>query len=280
MAAAAARRQVQAAADTLLNRSTTLVQFDENLASADWTRFRGDLARLAAAAGVDFHAALVTHATITPMPAYDISLIDDDSAAGVPMPSMPQIRQHTLLCVLRQGLHPTGESMKLIEKCEHAGGRILDAAGNTIDQAMVILDRRWGSSPVPKDGGLTAKKLHSMSWPSTVTVDAYMGFYNSVVSAAASIGMNPVGESGHDQQLRSTWWYVFARPSVSSPYFSVAVEARTVTRQEETTRDHREAFRDAMVKAISNQVAAGATSSKHTGRVVGGRYGALLPRSY
>jgi len=36
MAAAttAARRQVQAAADTLLNRSTTLVQFDENLASA------------------------------------------------------------------------------------------------------------------------------------------------------------------------------------------------------------------------------------------------------
>lgn len=273
----AARRQVQLMADTMITRSTTLTIFDENLASADWARFRGDLVRLAASAGADFVAALNTHAAITAMQEYDLSLIDDDSAAGVPNPTIPQVRQHSLLCVLRQGLQPSGESMRLIEACVHAGGVVDDGAGTIDDQAMIILDRRWGSAPIPKDGGLTARKLHSMSWPSAVTVDAYLGFYNMVVSSAATIGMNPADESVQAQQLRGTWWYVFARPPVSSPYYSVAVEARTVTRQEELTVGHRTAFRDAMVRAIRNQVAAGATSSKHTGRVVGARYGALLP---
>lgn len=273
---AIARKYVQVMADTILNRSTTLTIFDENLASADWTRFRGELTRLAASAGPDFVAALNTHSVITPMGDYDVSLIDDDSAAGVPNATIPQIRQHCLICVLRQGLPPSGESMRLIDKCVHAGGRI-DNAGIMIDQAMIILDRRWGSSPVPKDVGLTARKLHSMSWPTSVSVDAYLGFYNTVVSSASTIGMNPNDESDLSQQLRATWWYVFARPPVSSPYYSVAVEARTVTRQEELTLGHRELFRDAMVRAISNQVAAGATSAKHTGRVVGARYGALLP---
>ncbi|KAL3916930.1 MAG: hypothetical protein SGPRY_006614, partial [Prymnesium sp.] len=169
MAAAAADAEalarVTVAADNLVNRPLPLDPFKENLGSADYVRWRRDLVNLAESAGPDFKAALITLRAIPAVALYADASVVLDNAAGAPVLTMPQLRQQALLQVMRTSLQPSGESIKLVSTCVHAGGVVTDAGVN-IDQALIVLDRRWGAAPVPVDSGLVARKLHSLSWPS------------------------------------------------------------------------------------------------------------------
>lgn len=275
VADAEALARVTTAADNLVNR---LIPLDQFQGSADYVRWHRDLLHLAESAGPDFRAALVTLRAIPEVAHYADASVVLDTAAGAPVLTMPQLCQQALLQVMRTSLQPAGESIKLISTCVHAGGVVAAGAGANIDQALIILDRRWSAAPVPQDSGLIARKLHSLSWPTEVTVDAYNGHFNSAVSLASSIGQNPMGESASEQALRATWWYVLESPTAFSPFCAIAAEARMVTQQADTTIADREAWRAAILKAImSSHVALGAVSKQGAGRGadVAVRFGAL-----
>ena len=115
-ALAAARQQVTTAADSMISRST-LTPFNEALGSSDYVRWRRELVQLAESAGAGFRAALLTNQNIPRRAPYADADVLLNDATGVATLTIPQIRQEALMYVLRQSLHPAGQSITLIASC-------------------------------------------------------------------------------------------------------------------------------------------------------------------
>ena len=202
----ASRLAVAKACDSLITRSTLFNVFNESLGARDYARWRRDLFTFVTPAGPDFVAALSYTGSIAGSANYDDALVVADTAAARPAVTMPVMRQQALLAVIRATIAPDGASAKLIRTCVHAGG-IVQRGGANHDQALVLLDKRWGhSADTPEtDVGEEAKKLHSMTWPSELTVDAFSTYFNLAVSRASLINVNPLNDDNASIALRSTW---------------------------------------------------------------------------
>ena len=152
MAAAApadvlAREMVAKICDNLITRSTWFPTFDETRGSVDYTRWRRDLLSCVQSAGVGFRESLLFAGSVPEAPTMTDADIMLDTAAGHAQLTMPQMRQQALLIVIRATLNPSGESIKLVRSCVHAGG-VVQRAGVNHDQALRILDRRWLAADV------------------------------------------------------------------------------------------------------------------------------------
>ena len=145
----AARLAVARACDALITRQHFFPIFDESKGAVDYARWRKDILQFVSPAGRDFAAALLYAGAIQPMADYADALVCTDTAASRPAVTMPQMRQHALLAVIRATLNPSGESVKLIGTCKHAGG-VINIAGRDHDQAMRLLDQRWHDAGAPK----------------------------------------------------------------------------------------------------------------------------------
>ena len=121
-ALAAARERVATVADSL-NARDAIDPFQEELGSSDYARWRRELIQVALSCGEDFHAALVTAQPIPRGAAYPDACVLLDTAASVPTMTMPQVRQLALLSFMRRSLQPSGEAMRLVRDCWHAGGQ-------------------------------------------------------------------------------------------------------------------------------------------------------------
>ena len=182
----------------------------------DYARWRKDILQFVSPAGRDFAAALLYAGAIQPMADYADALVCTDTAASRPAVTMPQMRQHALLAVIRATLSPSGESVKLIGTCKHAGG-VINIAGRDHDQAMRLLDQRWHRAGAPEyDRGEIATKLYTMQWPADFSVDAYNEHFNRAMTAATKINLNPTTDNDDDMALRATWWNVLARPPATA----------------------------------------------------------------
>ena len=126
----AARERISGLVDGLANK-TTLAIFNESLGAADYTRWRRELVQVAASAGEDFRMSLLTTSSVPPAALFSFTeaLVLDDTVAGVPAVTIPQVRQGGLLALIRNSLEPGGQSTRLISACVHAGG---------------LRDDRWG----------------------------------------------------------------------------------------------------------------------------------------
>ena len=135
-----AKKTLAKTCDALTSRSTFFPIFDESKGSVDYARWRRDLFTFVSSSGADFTAALEFAGPITPTVRYDgINLVNSDTIGGVVTYTMPQMRQLALLTVVRNTLSPTGESVKLIRDCRHAGGTIVDGGGAIFFSACVLL---------------------------------------------------------------------------------------------------------------------------------------------
>ena len=138
-ALALARATVATQCDSLVNRSTFFATFDETKGSVDYRRWRRDLEALLTTAGTGFVETLrFVGATAATTTMTDAQLQADDITGHRPM-TMPQMRQQAILFVMRQTLSPTGDAIKLIRDCVHAGGVILVNHFNE-DQAIRLLN--------------------------------------------------------------------------------------------------------------------------------------------
>ena len=151
----AARLSVTKACDGLLTRQTLFNTFDEMKGAREYVRWRRDLISYVSTAGPDFVAALKFPGVLPPAADYTDALVAADTADSRPVLTMPQMRQHALLAVMRATLSPDGDSIAIIRACVHAGG-IVQVAGVNHDQALKRLDKRWGFTAdapdvVPKD---------------------------------------------------------------------------------------------------------------------------------
>ena len=119
-----ARQTLAKTCDALTSRSTYFPIFDESKGAVDYERWRSDLITFLASAGVDFTAAFTFGGAITANITYDVNNVNDDTINGVVTYTMPQMRQLAILSIIRATLSPSGESVKLIRDCRHAGGTI------------------------------------------------------------------------------------------------------------------------------------------------------------
>ena len=200
---AEARRTLAKTCDALTTRSTFFPPFIESKGSVDYMRWRTDLFSFVSGAGADFKNALDFNGNINAQGPYNAAHVNDDTLASVIAYTMPQMRQKAILYVIRATLPPDGESVKLIRDCEHAGGTILNAAGIAIDQARIILDRRWRSTVAAAvDTGAESRSLHSMVWPTEFSADAYNTFFNAIVSHASKSNVNPNNDNADSTLAR------------------------------------------------------------------------------
>ena len=253
---AAAREQVAKICDNLISRPTFFDTFDESKGSKDYSRWRKDLITCISPYSA-FKESLAFPGSIPAPPTINDADLMLDTAAGHTSLTMPQMRQAAILIVMRATLSADGESIKLIRDCVHAGG-VVQSGGQNYDQAIRLLDTRWQPADAPEfDTGEETRKLHSMQWPSSFSVDDFNNHFNLAVSRASRAAMNPSTETQNAIQLRSTWWYVIADPPATSHYFTAAQEARAVTGQASTSVAHRAAWQAAMGTAITRLVIAG-----------------------
>ena len=94
------------------------------------------------------------------------------------------------------------------------------------------------------------------------------------------MGQAPLGDDAPSALLRQGWWHVIASLPSGSTFYQVASEARTFTRQASSTVAHRNAFRMAMLKAITRMVETGVVSEASglaRGGTVNARYGESRP---
>ena len=82
----------------------------------------------------------------------------------------------------------------------------------------MLLDMRWSDGEVQPKNADRADTLFTKKWPGQVTDAAYNDYFNSVVSLAERIGLNPIDDSAQSTQLRSLWWNRFAVPPPGSGY--------------------------------------------------------------
>ena len=186
----------------------------------------------------------------------------------VPERTIPQIRQTGLLALIRATLVAGGESHRLIEDCQSAGGKVTrDGADN--DQAVLTFNSRWADGSPDLEEGADARSLYQTRWPTNFAADAYNAHFNMVVSTAGKVGQSPIEDNDVSVQLRKGWWHLIASPPVGSVYYQAAAEARTVTGQTSRTVADRNAFRIAMLRAITGMVEAGVVRES-TGLAKGG----------
>ena len=272
----AARTRVATLCDTLTTRPTSISIFDESKGAAAYEQWRTSLVDHIRPAGKDFVGALLYDAVIPHAPEYNDATVLDDTPAGVPDLTMPQMRQAALLAVIRASLAPAGESIRLIQGCVHAGG-IVQGQHGPLPQAMILLDQRWRGMVVTESAGDKARALHSATWPSEFSVDAYTNHFNVAVTRATAIGANPPGNTPPEAVMRSSWWPVIAEPPMSSPhYFAAAQEARITTGGACATVADRDEWLRAMVRTIGTLVRAGVDSASSGGRVAGAHLGAAV----
>ena len=259
------RKAVATAADSLSSRCASR-PFDDKLGAKDWQRVRMEWMAEAESAGPDFLAALRYAGNISPAADYGDDLVLLDSDAGAPGPMLKHVRQGALLSWLRKSLPTDSESYRLVQKCAHAGGRIgVEGRADGDKQALMILDERWRSPVSEEDAGSDADKLFGMRWPATVGESEFNEFFNSIVSGASKVGLNPIDDSAASIQLRSLWWNRFSAPPAKSAYSELADRARVVTQQQKRTVAHRDAFHAAMIEEIKKS--GGATSTRGGGRM-------------
>ena len=168
---------------------------------------------------------------------------------------------------------PEGEAERLTRDCVHAGGTVLGAP-----QAWNILKTRWFTTERPKPVGSISAMLFAKPYPQELSVETFQVHWNKVLSMATDTGLNPSEETPAAQQLRQNYWGVLANPPVGSAYHGAAAEARNATSQECTTIAHREAFLEAMIRAVDTQVQASGKRPKQAtgvGRQFHANYGGL-----
>ena len=216
-----AQQDVSRNCDSLLSRQP-ISMFDETLGSKGYAPWRRELCQAIEAVGADFMAALVTDQIIPTGALYNDASVLLDTVASVPVLTMPQRRQHAILATIRSGLSPLGESLRLIEGCRHAGGRVQSVAGIISDQAIKILDQRWYGGPAEVNVGAETRALYAQTFPTTFSVDAWNMLVNKTQTLASKIGLNPPTENISDQVLRQQWWNLFAEPPASIIYYSAA----------------------------------------------------------
>ena len=279
-ALAVAKASLKDTCNALISRESFFPTFNESLNSADYLRWRRDLEQFVSSAGDDFLAALKFPGTIPAAVDYDVALVTSDLPTSIQTLTMPQMRQRALLSVIRSTLPSSGESLRLIRHCTHAAG-VIHGGGTLIDQALIVLDKRWSGAARPEfDVGKESKALQTMTWPVDFSVDAYNSYVNLAVTRAGRIGQAPLGDDDDSKLLRAAWWHVIAKPPSTSPYYAPAQEARTVTGQACSTVAHREAWRVAMCEAIGVAVDAGVGAPKGgLARGVMARYGGTARRS-
>ena len=124
-----ARLAVGRACDALNTRQQYFPIFDETQGAVDYSRWRKDLIAFVGPAGQDFVAALLFDGVIPAPPNYNDQWVNADTAQGRPVLTMPQLRQQALLAVIRATLTPSGEALRLIAHCKHAGGRMPVSVG-------------------------------------------------------------------------------------------------------------------------------------------------------
>ena len=159
----AARQQVAAAGQQLL--LNTIDKFKESTATKGRATFRSQLLREIDSAGQDYAAAARYRGNI-PRPAeYNDRLILDDTAAGAPAAPLHELRQRAMLHLLKSGLEEGGESLRLIDRCVYFSGYVGDPnqPTTTDEQAILLLDRRWGGAPATDDVGSKAEDLFAAS---------------------------------------------------------------------------------------------------------------------
>ena len=249
---AAAKAAVAKACDGLINRQHLIPTLDESKGAAGYVKWRRGLVQYILPAGQDFIQALEFAGSIPALANYDDAQVTVDTAAGRVIATMPQMRQHAMLSCIRASLPADGESIRLISGCVHAGG-IVQQDGINYDQAIKLLDKRWGhgNTEPDHDTGKEAKLLHTMPWPTEFSADAYNTYFNLAVARASKAGVNPLNDTAPAIMLRSSWWYVIAEPPAESFYFKAAQEARAVTGQHSSTLAHRDSWRVAMVNGHS-----------------------------
>ena len=76
----------------------------------------------------------------------------------------------------------------------------------------MILDEGWRSPVSVDDAGSDADRSFATRWPATVGETEYNEFFNSIVSGASKVGLNPIDDSAASIQLRSLWWNRFSAP--------------------------------------------------------------------
>ena len=219
-------------------------------------RWRDEISGYIQSGGSDFAAALAYQGDIPVANVYAAASVLLDTAAAAPTMTQPSIRQQAMLTIITQSLQPGGQSRTLIRNCVHASGTVAGAP-----QATQLLDTRWNTGAITVDNSAKAQSLFKKKeeWPLEVSAEAYLGFFNSIVSLAGEVGFNPQGETGPEQQTRSTWWGTFSAPPVASIWFEIAKAARLVTRNQQLTTMHRQEFLSAMQAEIRASVESGAT---------------------
>jgi hypothetical protein len=261
MAAAVAGGPLPADADAVAKQScaracesmklTKLTIFDEEKGAKAWRDVRAELLSVAAAHGQDFVAALKYRSDIPVVAAaaYDDASVLSDNAAGRPTIGMPQMRQEALLYLLKTALQRKSQSIEIIKDCVHCSGTVAGAP-----QSITLLDQRWSVAELAPEPGDQATELFSMEWPDVLGEEKYAAHMDKAVSMATRVQLNPGDETLASQRHRALWWGVFAGPPESSVFHAAAKEARAVTQQRRRTVADRDAWRVAMLAAISAEV--------------------------
>ena len=256
----AARMQVLAVAQNLI--TTQLGTFDERLGARAWKQYREAFMREVTSGGTDFVATARFAGNIPPPAAYDDALILSDEPRAAPTETLPQLRQRALLHLLKSGLQPGGDSLRIIEGCVYASGRLGAPGGPAGEpQALLLLDMRWASAAEEtEEVTAAAANLRERKWPARLSVDVFNEYFNAVVSDATAVAQNPVDDSDTSVTLRQSWWAKIATPPTGSVYYAAAARARVVTQQRRRTVADRDAFRTAMLAEIGSEAPASATA--------------------
>jgi hypothetical protein len=159
----AARLRVSTIADGLATL-TTIKPFDEKMGVVDYRRWYREILQSATNAGEDFKFSLLEEGEVTVSAAYTEEMAKSNDIDAVPERTIPQIRQVGLLALIRATLVAGGESHRLIEACQSAGGKVND--GTVLrDQAVLTLNSRWSDGSPDMEEGADAKTLYQTKSP-------------------------------------------------------------------------------------------------------------------
>ena len=185
----AARAALELRAANLVSGATITI-FNEDLGVKDFMRWREEISGYIRSGGHDFAAALAHLGDIPVAPVYAAASVLLDTAAAAPTMTQPSIRQQAMLTIITQSLQPGGQSRTLIRNCVHASGTVAGAP-----QATQLLDTRCNTGAITVDNSAKSHSLFKKKeeWPLEVSAEAYLGFFNSIVSLAGEIGFNPQG---------------------------------------------------------------------------------------
>jgi len=252
-----ARANVALTAQDLMNRPRISRMLDETNGCKDWKRVREWLVGEATAAGEDFKKALLFKGNLEAAPDYSDAMIIDDTGAGAPVETLPQLRQRALKAIVLRTLPENGASWHVVKLCKHAGGRLGTHGNNDgAEQIMMLLDKRWLDSVPDEETEKVAARLYKdRKWPSGPPTSAKFGKYMAEVEEDATIiGHNPTDDVDASKKLRSAWISKLTRPPPGE-WTDIIKEARITCGCEITapTIMEKKQFTDAVIRAIGAQ---------------------------